>query len=638
MIHLLTQMLRMTPFDCAALVVLIILFLSNIIRGMTKSLDNKYYLALVAETIVCVFFDIASVLCLDMTENPLIPMIANTGYIFTHVLTSLLYLFYIFSITDTWHVIRRKKIHLVMLCLPMVATAGLLAYNFWSHKMFAYDGMVYQRGEWFLALYITPMFYLLFGAIYTLVFRKCLDAVQDIAVLSIIPFVLGAVAVQFYVPDLLLELFACSLSFLLLSVTTQRPEQMLDPITGCGSRSAYLKMISRNYATNRSFNIVMVDIHSIASLNATTNYDAQNKLQKSVADLIRKTQADQNINADIYQPEFNRFRLVLPTERMVYTTKLSESLQDSFRGLNFVYNICIVKAMMDFPDARSLISWEHNFNMYYTRMNEVQRVSDVSQKELNILMNTERIISNALEKNSIEMYYQPIYSVEKDAFVSAEALMRLTDEQYGPISPFLLISTAERNGMIHMLGNYTFREVCKFLNRPELEELGLEYVEFNLSVEQCMNVDLADDIIHILEDAELPPTKVNLEITESAASSSAERLMGNVSKLYNYGFTFSLDDYGTGYSNITGMLQYPLDIIKIDKSFVDNWGKDNVRAVIESTIAMFKKAGYKVLVEGIETKELADAFIALGVDYIQGYYYARPMNGDAFVEFLRKAV
>ena len=172
------------------------------------------------------------------------------------------------------------------------------------------------------------------------------------------------------------------------------------------------------------------------------------------------------------------------------------------------------------------------------------------KNQLTIQNNIDAIIDRALEEGSFQVYYQPIYSIPHGKFISAEALIRLFDSQYGFISPELLITAAERNGAIHRIGAYVFEQVCQFIASDDFRRLGLDYIEVNLSVAQCMNSDLPETLFAIMEKYHVPSDKINLEITETAAAYAQRVLSENLDKLTKAGISFSLDDYGTGYSNM----------------------------------------------------------------------------------------
>lgn len=263
------------------------------------------------------------------------------------------------------------------------------------------------------------------------------------------------------------------------------------------------------------------------------------------------------------------------------------------------------------------------------------------QPEFRIRNDLDEIIERAIAEKSFKMYYQPIYSTVENRFVSAEALIRLEDSTYGQVSPALFIPFAETNGSIHAIGDYVLNSVFDFISKSGMYELGLKYIEVNLSASQCIESDLFDKIEGLLDKYSLMPEQISLELTETAADIDPTIVDQNIRKLHNLGIRFALDDYGTGYSNIKRLTTLPIDQVKLDKSFVSEIDDPQMWIVIQDTIAMLKAMGKEVLVEGVESEEAVNKFINLkcdllqGCEYIQGFYFCKPLPEDEFVEFMK---
>ncbi|MDE5864991.1 MAG: EAL domain-containing protein, partial [Lachnospiraceae bacterium] len=157
----------------------------------------------------------------------------------------------------------------------------------------------------------------------------------------------------------------------------------------------------------------------------------------------------------------------------------------------------------------------------------------------------------------------------------------------------------------------------------------------NLSVVQCMRSDLADQVMDILKRFRIRPEQVNLEITETAASYSQKALIQNLNVLSEAGSSFSLDDFGTGYSNMIRIASLPFHIVKLDKSFVGGEANSKLLIMLRNTIKMFKAMNMKIVVEGVETEDMVKQFSDMECEYIQGYYYSKPLPKDEFVTFIR---
>jgi EAL domain-containing protein (putative c-di-GMP-specific phosphodiesterase class I) len=256
------------------------------------------------------------------------------------------------------------------------------------------------------------------------------------------------------------------------------------------------------------------------------------------------------------------------------------------------------------------------------------------RNNFDVIKSIDSIMEDALQNRRFEVYYQPIYSVADKRFTSAEALLRLKTEQFGFISPDIFIPAAERSGAIHRIGRYVLEEVCHFIADDEWKNLGLKYIDVNLSTVQCLEKNLAHEISDILYENHVKPEQINLEITETATSFGQSEMLDNIESLSARGFTFALDDYGTGYSNISRAANMPLSVIKLDKSITRIEKDTKLYAIGENTVRMIKDMNMQIVVEGIEDEKTLKLFEDMGCDYIQGFYFSKPLPRDEFVKFI----
>jgi EAL domain-containing protein (putative c-di-GMP-specific phosphodiesterase class I) len=242
----------------------------------------------------------------------------------------------------------------------------------------------------------------------------------------------------------------------------------------------------------------------------------------------------------------------------------------------------------------------------------------------------------AFSNRNIEVYYQPIYNNSNLSFTSAEALVRLKDEDGKLIYPGDFIEEMEKDGRIVELGKLVFSDVCKFISENDMEKLGLEYIEVNLSAVQCMQEKLASSYINIMKKYNVDPKYINLEITETAQSTRIT-LLKNMEILKEYGVSFSLDDFGTGNSNLNYVIEMPVKIVKFDKTMVNSYFDNRIASfVMNSTIDMIKGLGHKIVFEGIENENQINQAKKLKIDYIQGYFYSKPIDKDSFIAFIKE--
>lgn len=246
-------------------------------------------------------------------------------------------------------------------------------------------------------------------------------------------------------------------------------------------------------------------------------------------------------------------------------------------------------------------------------------------------------IANVLAEDRVEVFYQPIYSITENSFVSAEALIRIRTQDGELLSPGRFIPIAEETGQILELGERVFEKVCRFLKESEALSLGLRYVEVNLSVLQCEQANLSQRLISIIGQYGISPALINLEITETASISARITLLENMKRLIDYGFTFSLDDFGKGESNLMYVVEMPVSIVKLDydltKAFFNS---PKAKQVLRAVVGMAHNMGLKLVAEGVETAEELAVMKKEDIDYIQGFYFSRPLPQSDFLDFLRR--
>ncbi len=237
-------------------------------------------------------------------------------------------------------------------------------------------------------------------------------------------------------------------------------------------------------------------------------------------------------------------------------------------------------------------------------------------------------IETALERDGFELYLQPIVDASTGKTVGAEALSRIRDPQGSIIPPGIFIPIAENSGRINELGELVFERTCRFIKKSDMKARGIEWINVNLSPSQFVRTDLAERFASIVEKYGIDPSVVHLEITEGSMidDSFLQRQLGAMTAK---GFKFVLDDYGTGYSNLSRLKKCPFINIKLDMSIVSDYCKE-YDDILPNMITAFKHMGFKITAEGVEDAEMAGLMKSIGCDYLQGYYYSRPIPETEF--------
>jgi diguanylate cyclase (GGDEF)-like protein len=246
-------------------------------------------------------------------------------------------------------------------------------------------------------------------------------------------------------------------------------------------------------------------------------------------------------------------------------------------------------------------------------------------------------MKRSLELGQFEVVYQPLYSLREERVIGAEALLRWTHPDFGPVPPCEFIPLAEDSGVIMPLGEMVLREAARQARIVNDAGFGPFAVAVNLSAVQFRQPDLPALVERILREEGLPPEALELELTESAAMSNPQHAVSVMDALRRRGIRMAIDDFGTGYSSLAYLKRFKAHKLKIDQSFVrDILSDPEDRAIVSAIVHMARTLGMRTIAEGVESGEQLAYLREQGCDEIQGYYHSRPLGADALNAFLRQ--
>jgi predicted signal transduction protein with EAL and GGDEF domain/HAMP domain-containing protein len=255
-------------------------------------------------------------------------------------------------------------------------------------------------------------------------------------------------------------------------------------------------------------------------------------------------------------------------------------------------------------------------------------------------MEIETELRTAIEKNQLELYYQPKVDCGTGRPVSLEALLRWLHPEKGMVQPGEFIKIAEESGLIIPLGDWVLRQACSYIRK--LDDAGLRFpVAVNISTQQFDQADFADTVLEIVRESGIDASRMEIEITESMAMSNPERALEQFRKLKRARIRIAIDDFGTGYSNLSHLNRLPFDVFKIDRSFVkaiSDKDDSHGRAIVRTILAMARSLDYQTVAEGVETEEQQRFLAELGCTFAQGFLFAKPMPADATFAWLAKGM
>ena len=430
---------------------------------------------------------------------------------------------------------------------------------------------------------------------------------------------------------------------------TIRRQAFYDVLTGLPNRTLFkdrLEQAMKTAQRNKQVLCVMVlDLDRFKTINETLGHQIGDKLLMGVADRLLGILAD---NGTIARFGGDEFTLLWPQvnqaeEATRHAQRIIETLTAAFKLDGHELHVTTSIGMAFFPEDgenpevlmknaetamyRAKEQGRNNFQLYASVMN----VSAFKQ----LLM--ENSLRRALEKEEFVVYLQPQIDLATRRMIGAEALVRWQHPDLGLVFPTEFIGLAEETGLIVPIGEWVLERVCKLGKQWREKGLPNVCVSVNLSARQFQQRDLVSRIAQILQETGLDPDYLGLEITESIAMKNADFTISALNDMKKMGIHLSLDDFGTGYSSLSYLKRFPLETLKIDRSFVRDITTDpNDAAIVQAVIALAHSLKLKVVAEGVETEGQLGFLKSHGCDQVQGYYYSHPLSEENFLDILRE--
>ncbi len=404
----------------------------------------------------------------------------------------------------------------------------------------------------------------------------------------------------------------------------------VDPITLLGNEN-YYKEYSKLYLNSSNVNryVMVVDINKFKAINNLYGYDFSNKILNAFGEKLKNSLPKNNITCRMHS---DVFAIILECDtdikQVLETVHNNVSVLDiNDMEIHLNVSMGVYKLKKSDTDINKILDKAYmahkqikgKYANYYYIFDET--LEKILLEEENIEMSMEE----ALQNKEFKIIYQPKFSTITEKVVGAESLVRWRKDNL-IIMPDTFISLFEKNKFILKLDLYIFEQVCKDLEHWKEKFNANLKVSVNVSKEHFVDENFIEEYVEIANKYNVDRSKIELEITESATIDKSIDLVKIANKIKSYGFNISLDDFGTGYSSLAMLQELPIDVIKIDKIFVDKANLDSDKNMINYMVLIAKQLGTEIVVEGVETKAQAEYIKKLGCDIIQGYYYSKPIE------------
>ncbi len=423
-----------------------------------------------------------------------------------------------------------------------------------------------------------------------------------------------------------------------------------DSLTGLPNRLLFRDRLEQALAISRRTGegvaLLFVDLDRFKVINDTLGHEVGDQLLQEVARRLIGCMREEDTVARMGGDEFVVIQkgVAQPEDAALLSTRVLAEINRPFSlaGHEIVASLSIgislypqdggdASALLKHADAALYRAKDKGRNCYQYYSDEMS-AAGMERLEL------ESDLSQALKRAELRVHYQPQVDLASGRIVGAEALVRWQHATRGMIPPALFIPMAEDNGMIGRIGEWVLNTACADAKAWQMEGLPPLRVAVNVSGRQIGNDHVVDKVAAALKNSGLAPQFLEIEVTESVVMQDAARAISTLHAFQAMGVTLAIDDFGTGYSSLSYLKRFPINKLKIDKSFVDGLGDAaGDSAIAVAIIAMAHSLGHTVIAEGVENEAQVEFLRAQGCDEMQGYFFSRPLPGEQFVEFLRNA-
>ncbi|MGN1349922.1 MAG: EAL domain-containing protein [Anaerovoracaceae bacterium] len=525
--------------------------------------------------------------------------------------------------------------------VPFTAVVLLIVSNYWNGKVFYTDSSGgYHHGSLYLWVYLYALLcmgmilaaVLWHGSRYT--FR------QRVILLEVVAIAAGCMGLQIYLDKVLLTGFAIGLVIMILLFSFHNPYSYTDNLTGVYDFDFFQEFLSYAREKKRCYHMVSCNICNLNYLNSALEPEAVRGILRSTAGAIREITGSDLI----FRIDSSQFLVLVSKKENTYETakKLDAILKEKNDArpvsLRAQYNMICMDCVTEAENTESLL----DFLNYMGKKacsgsgNRLLQGSRESLEEFRCRNKISEYLSVALDRDLFEVWFQPVYSLEKECFVSMEALSRLHHPELGSVSAELFIQLAEQSGQISRLGILQFKKVCRFVRENRQHLKSICNIKINLSPAEFMTPGHVETLLSIMDEYGIEPSFFQFEITETVATVYSDYVLKTVEELEKRGISLCLDDFGSGYANLSSVMGLPFRTVKLDKTLLQGAEHSTrVRKFYRSIVHILLDMGYRVVAEGVETEEELAFVRECRVNCVQGYYYAKPLSMEHAAEFFK---
>ena len=634
------MMMYNADFLIAAVVILLLVLRNFLDQKRAEDLNSRIFLFFAVIGILDVIAELVSNYYITSGDGDfgLAAVVTTTIFYLFQALLPYALLCYIMTLHDN-KLISVKK--MLLAGLATILLASIVLTNPFTEKLFYFDVSAgYVEGPWYRLMYYSALFHLAVILILVISWRKEFGPRKTKVILDILILCGCGVVIQLLHYPLLMTGFGMSLGILALFLTINNPNANRDSLTGVYNHLYLTRRSDELIAAGKSFHIITIYLYQLKHINKVAGVEGGDYILQLTAKKLEEL-----CGSRVFRITGKRFLVLTMSlqEYEYYITQIKKMFEtdmqldaDSSKPATPVILSGIVHGqklgtsglMLEYAEYLESLSMQNGV---------IEVIQDDQQTMDGFLYNkkVEQYLHTAIAQDLFEVYYQPVYSTEKNDFVTLEALSRLHHPELGWIAPDVFIQIAEKNHMIEQITDLQFKRVCMFINEHRDLMKKLFNIKVNLSSLDLMRSDCSSHFIRMMDDMDIHHDWIQFEITETVATEYNAGLGMVVDGFMAAGVRLCLDDFGSGYANLNTVMRLPFSAIKIDRTLLFDICNDKKRAMFyQSIVETFHRMGYSIVSEGVETEEEMSLLSSWGVDMIQGYYFSRPLPVDELLKLL----
>ena len=633
-------MMYNADFLIAAVVILLLVLRNFLDQKRAEDLNSRVFLFFAVIGILDVIAELVSNYYITSGDGDfgLAAVVTTTIFYLFQALLPYTLLCYIMTLHDN------KLISVKKMLLAGIATILLVSIvltNPFTEKLFYFDiSAGYVEGPWYRLMYYSALFHLAVILILVISWKKEFGPQKIKVILDILILCGCGVVIQLLYYPLLMTGFGMSLGILALFLTINNPNANRDSLTGVYNHLYLTRRSDELIAAGKSFHIITIYLYQLKHINKVAGVEGGDYILQLTAKKLEEL-----CGSRVFRITGKRFLVLTMSlqECEYYITQIKKRFEtdmqldaDSSKPATPVILSGIVHGQK-LGTSGLMLEYEEYLESLSLQNSMIEVIQDDQQTMDGFLYNkkVEQYLHTAIAQDLFEVYYQPVYSTEKNDFVTLEALSRLHHPELGWIAPDVFIQIAEKNHMIEQITDLQFKRICMFINEHRGLMKKLFNIKVNLSSLDLMRSDCSSHFIRMMDDMDIHHDWIQFEITETVATEYNAGLGMVIDGFMAVGVRLCLDDFGSGYANLNTVMRLPFSAIKIDRTLLFDICNDKKRAMFyQSIIETFHRMGYSIVSEGVETEEEMSLLSSWGVDMIQGYYFSRPLPVEELLKLL----